>query len=941
MRFYFFAYLALKIKQLILRFLRHFYCEIFNKQMKKLVFLILIFVGISHHSFGTHLRAGEITYTTIGAFSIRATITTYTEVGSNNYDDDSVRIYWGDGSLSEVVYRTNGSIGASGYPSGVLVRNGIKKNTYEGVHTYAGAPPAPNNFYLISTMIENRNDQILNIKNGNSVNTAFYVEDTVFFPGSISNWGYNSSPILLNPPVDFGNVGDTFYHNPLAYDPDGDSLIFEKIVPREAQNQFIFPYVYLDAFSGGTNTYTVNRFTGEIIWAVPTQKGNYNIAILIREYRRGVQIGTMVRDMQIIVDMVQNDPPQIDDLQDTCVRAGDLLRIDFAATDPQLSQTVTLTADGGPFRLASSLSPATFATTPGNPATARFSWQTICNHIQRNFYTVVVTASDNYSPPLTDLETWLIDVVAPPPTHLKATTLGNTAILSWDSYNCAAFGDFRGFSVWRKEGSNPFIPEYCETGLAGRGYTMIASNLFDTSYIDNTIKRGNEYCYRILAHFSKKSPNGIFEYDKVESVPSNETCIFLPYNIPLMTKVSVTTTNSTAGLMQVEWTKPIADTLLFDTTVILPPYFYKLYRNTGIGNKADLLIHTSANAANYSSFNDTTFTDNNLNTVQNSYTYKVAVFANGDSIGDSNTASSVFLSIQPRNERLLLNWTYNVPWRQDSFQLFRKDLLNPVYQYIATTFLPSYIDTGLVNDSTYCYYVKAFGSYAIGTIYKPLINLSQEVCSTPEDQIPPCPPILTVTNNCGDSALQYQNNLNWTLQTADSCDNTDIDGYKIYFAPTLADSLSLLQEISGSSQNSFTHLLQNSLAGCYAVSAFDQNKNESLKSNKVCIDNCPRYLLPNTFTPNGDGDNDYFTPFIPYYFVEKIELKIFNRWGEKVFETNDPTIMWDGKDMKTKKEVAEGVYFYAGYYWERTLQGEVKQKLPTKGSGEIHLIRGN
>jgi hypothetical protein len=72
-------------------------------------------------------------------------------------------------------------------------------------------------------LIPNRIDGINNIDNGNSVNIPFYVEDTLKFPTDAANIGLNNSPILLYPPIDYANVNDTFYHNPLAYDPDGDS----------------------------------------------------------------------------------------------------------------------------------------------------------------------------------------------------------------------------------------------------------------------------------------------------------------------------------------------------------------------------------------------------------------------------------------------------------------------------------------------------------------------------------------------------------------------------------------------------------------------------------------------------------------------------------------------------------------------------------------------
>jgi len=59
------------------------------------------------------------------------------------------------------------------------------------------------------------------------------------------------------------------------------------------------------------------------------------------------------------------------------------------------------------------------------------------------------------------------------------------------------------------------------------------------------------------------------------------------------------------------------------------------------------------------------------------------------------------------------------------------------------------------------------------------------------------------------------------------------------------------------------------------------------------IDHCPGFLLPNAFTPDSDGRNDVFRTQ-SYGEDELTELLVFNRWGEKIFETSDPQVGWDG-----------------------------------------------
>ena len=94
------------------------------------------------------------------------------------------------------------------------------------------------------------------------------------------------------------------------------------------------------------------------------------------------------------------------------------------------------------------------------------------------------------------------------------------------------------------------------------------------------------------------------------------------------------------------------------------------------------------------------------------------------------------------------------------------------------------------------------------------------------------------------------------------------------------------------------------------------------------------------FTPNGDvaGQNELFVPRNSK-FISSIDIKIYNRWGDLVYETTDPRINWDGTDMKSGEALSEGVYYYVCDVFEQTSEGLeiVNQQL----SGYIHLIRGN
>ncbi len=94
--------------------------------------------------------------------------------------------------------------------------------------------------------------------------------------------------------------------------------------------------------------------------------------------------------------------------------------------------------------------------------------------------------------------------------------------------------------------------------------------------------------------------------------------------------------------------------------------------------------------------------------------------------------------------------------------------------------------------------------------------------------------------------------------------------------------------------------------GCYAP----QYKTKHID---VIIENPAKdinTLFPNVFTPNGDNQNDFFKPseISESDCLEFLQYKIYNRWGEMLFETKQNSAFWDGK--YEGNPVSEGVYYY-------------------------------
>lgn len=95
---------------------------------------------------------------------------------------------------------------------------------------------------------------------------------------------------------------------------------------------------------------------------------------------------------------------------------------------------------------------------------------------------------------------------------------------------------------------------------------------------------------------------------------------------------------------------------------------------------------------------------------------------------------------------------------------------------------------------------------------------------------------------------------------------------------------------------------------------------------RICDD--PYIFVPNTFTPNGDGINDIL--YVRGFYIDEMEFYLYNRWGEKVFESHDKSIGWDGfyKGEKLRTDVF-------GYYLKvRCFGGEEFFK-----RGNVTLLR--
>lgn len=142
----------------------------------------------------------------------------------------------------------------------------------------------------------------------------------------------------------------------------------------------------------------------------------------------------------------------------------------------------------------------------------------------------------------------------------------------------------------------------------------------------------------------------------------------------------------------------------------------------------------------------------------------------------------------------------------------------------------------------------------------------------------------------------------------------------------------------GTTQNS-ADFIHNYIPGNYTVKAVFAHPTSGCKdsiSKNIAInkDSSQEIFLANVFTPNGDTKNECFRVYGLSKDCDAADLKIFNRWGELIFHTDDLTECWNGRVNNTGVEVPEATYFYQILVYRKG-----SKKTDKVISGSINLIR--
>lgn len=224
------------------------------------------------------------------------------------------------------------------------------------------------------------------------------------------------------------------------------------------------------------------------------------------------------------------------------------------------------------------------------------------------------------------------------------------------------------------------------------------------------------------------------------------------------------------------------------------------------------------------------------------------------------------------DKQILISW-HTLPFA-NTYKLYRNG------SNIAQTKDSSYIDRYADSDSTiYQYSLIAFDKCGNASGY-----------SLPANNI-----LLK-----GKAISNTVSDLNWNLY---KCSNLKPEEYIIHSIDKgIYKTIGVVKTNSSLNYNDNEFAETGKYEKCYSVEAKDSLGNEMSLSNIVCFPYKTIYWIPSSFSPNNDGINDTFKPYV--LGLRQYKFSVYNSWGELLFETEDPNETWSPVDA------IQGVYMY-------------------------------
>lgn len=364
---------------------------------KMLICLILAFIQLSTEAYASHAQGGDLTYTCLGGNQYRLRLAFYRDC-SGTTAPGSVSINITSASCNQNMSVTLNPIPGTGQdvtpicPSLTTVCNGgnnpgVQEWIYEGTITL----PQACTDWVFSFSLCCRNAAINTIVNPGGQN--------IYIESHLNNVAApcNNSPSFSNIPVPFICAGQSYCFNHGAIDPDGDSLAYSLVTPATGPGTYV---TYISPYSASqpllsSPAVSFNPINGDICMN-PTQVVVTVMAVRVEEWRNGVLIGSVIRDIQLHTINCTNNLPYISGINNTNTYslsscAGVPINFYINSFDADAGQNITMTWNNG-------IPGGTFTTTGGPLPTGTFTWTPPASAISNTQYCFTVTVSDNACP---------------------------------------------------------------------------------------------------------------------------------------------------------------------------------------------------------------------------------------------------------------------------------------------------------------------------------------------------------------------------------------------------------------------------------------------------------------------------------------------------------------------------------------------------------------
>ena len=366
--------------------------------MKQIIVILSLVFVFSNTSNASHFMGGEITVTHISGNDYLVVLTAFRDMNGVTFTQttQTLSAYDSSGNSSPILisYYANSVHPLYGFQTFTQIPNmayPVEMDMWYDTVTI----PTGTKHLIWGTCC--RNSSILN--GVADADFGLVAEVTI---SSINN----SSPVFLTPPVIIVPENVPWQYNPLPYDVDGDSLVWSFEDPYGAPPTFPPPSLnnITTPPSDPTNVLRIDSITGQIDWTA-SQQGNYVMMVKCEEFRNGVKIGEINRDMQYIVILDTSTlAPTISNMSIIPTNSAGYpyivsqpnQNISFSLMVDNSLNNVSMQAFGEPFLLSNS---ATFNSTQnGSNVSGNFDWNPTSTEVRVNPYFVVFrTTNGSYS----------------------------------------------------------------------------------------------------------------------------------------------------------------------------------------------------------------------------------------------------------------------------------------------------------------------------------------------------------------------------------------------------------------------------------------------------------------------------------------------------------------------------------------------------------------